>query len=120
MSTYSKLHLSASTNGIPVPIAATAIGSGTTIHTATNTASTFDEIWIALSNTDSVDHTVVVGWGGVTDPANLVSKTVLVPKNSGPTFYIPGMLLSGGLIVKMSADTTNVVNAQGYVNRISP
>lgn len=120
MTTYSRVLLSASTNGLPTKITATSIASGTTIHTATATSGAFDEIYIWLTNTDTVDHSVTIGWGGVTDPDNLVSKTVTVPKNSGPTPYIPGLILAGGLIVKMSADLANMINASGYVNRIAP
>lgn len=119
MASYTKFLLSGSTNGIPVKIAATA-SPGTTVHTATATSGAFDEIYIWLSNLDTVDRMVTIQWGGVTDPDDLISKTVTVSAKSGPTPYVPGLLLNGGLLVKIFADAANVITASGYVNRISP
>lgn len=120
MSTYTKKLLSASTNGLPVEVAATAIASGTLIHTATSVSGAFDEIYLWISNTDTADHEITLGWGAVTDPGALVSKTVKIPGNSGPTPYVMGMLVGGGVLIKAAADAANVLNLTGYVNSIAP
>lgn len=120
MSTYSRILLSQSTSGLPVKVAATAIASGTTIHTAVAGALSFDEVYLWVTNTDSSDRFLTIGWGGVTDPDNLVSKSVRIPSNSGPTPVVMGLVLNGGLLVKASADTANVLTISGYANRIAP
>ena len=59
MATYSKITLSGSTDGRPIKVAATA-SSGTTIHTGSSTATTYDEIWLyaQLNNPFSAALTV--------------------------------------------------------------
>lgn len=120
MANYARLLLSASTNGAPVKIAATAIATGTLLHTAINgSALQFDEVYIWVANTDTVDHTVTVGWGGVTDPDNITTKNYTIPANSPPIPILTGQVLNGGLPVKMAADVANVLTAFGFCNRIS-
>lgn len=119
MSTYSRILLGASTNGMPIKVVATAIGSGTLIHTATAVSGAIDEVYLWVSNLDSVDHFLTIGWGGVTDPDNLISKTVRIPANSGPTPFVMGLVLNGGLLIKASADAANLLMLSGYANRIT-
>jgi len=59
MATFSKQILSGSTDGKGIKVAATA-SSGTTIHTASSTATTLDEIWLyaQLNNPSSAALTV--------------------------------------------------------------
>lgn len=114
-----KIPLTGSTNGLPVKVAATAIASGTTIHTAQSGTSFIDEVWLWASNTDSSARTITVGHGGVTDPDNLTLKTVSLPANSGPICISPGLPLQNSLIVKIAASTANVVTISGYVIRQS-
>lgn len=59
MATFSKQILSGSTDGRGIKVAATA-SSGTTIHTASSTATTYDEIWLyaQLNNPFSAALTV--------------------------------------------------------------
>lgn len=114
-----KIPLSGSTNGKPIKVAATAIGSGTTIHTAQSGTSFIDEVWAWASNTDSTDRTLTIGHGGTTDPDDLTLKTVTIPANSGPVCISPGLPLQNSLIVKAAAGTANVVTISGYVIRQS-
>ncbi len=115
---YSRALLSGSTNGLPIPVAATAIASGTTIHTAIAGTASYDEIYVYASNTDSSDRTLTIGFGGVTDPTNLICKTVTIPANSPPIPIITGQNLQNGLIVKAAASVASVINLTGHVNRI--
>lgn len=119
MSNYSREVLSGSTDGMPVLIAAVAIASGTLIHTAIAGVAGIDEIYLSVTNTDTVDRLLTIGWGGVTDPDNLVCKSVLIPAKSGPTPIINGLNLRNGLLVKASCDAANIMLLTGYVNRIS-
>lgn len=119
MANYARQFLSGSTNGAPQKITQTAIASGDTVHTAINAANSFDEVYVWVCNPDIADHTITIGWGGVTDPDNLVCKSYTILANSPPVPILTGMSLGGGLLVKMAADVANKVIVFGHVNRIS-
>lgn len=102
---------SGSTNGLPVKIAASAT-PGTLFHTADPVA--LDDIYMSLTNTDTVDHTVTVEFGGPTAPDDNIK--FIVP--AGDTIpAIMGVPLTNSLTVKAFCDTANKVNMFGYVNR---
>jgi hypothetical protein len=112
--------LSGSTNGRPIKVAATSIGSGTTVHTATTetAADKFDEITLYATNTDTSDRPLTVGWGGTTDPDDLVLKAVTIPASSGPVAVVTGLRLNNGLVVRAACTTTaNVILITGVVIR---
>jgi hypothetical protein len=113
-----KIPLSGSTHGRPILVAATAIGSGTTIHTAqaTTTDGLGDEVVLYAYNSNSTAETLVIGFGGTTDPDDLIK--VSVPATSYVTI-LSGLLLRNALVVKASSTTTNKVNISGYVIRSS-
>ena len=114
-----KLPLSGSINGKPIKVAATAIGTGTTIHTAQSGTAFVDEAWLWATNTDSSARTLTVGHGGTTDPDDLTLKAVSLPANSGPICISPGLPLQNSLVVKAAASSANVVTISGYVIRQS-
>lgn len=127
MATFSKIALSASTNGmaIPIPTYAGAGNPATLVHTAHATA--LDEIWlwvVAYSNT-----TVLCGvqWG-----QNVATKEIVVPITysvpnpaqwnqalSGAYLIVPGLILSGGLTVRLYCSVGTSLVCYGYVNRIT-
>jgi hypothetical protein len=117
MATFSKLPLSASTNGQPVLVAATS-GTGTTIHTAVTGTSSLDEIWLYAHNTSSSSILLTLQWGGTTSPNNLIEVSIGA-EGTGAVLVAPGWLLNNGLLVRAFAGTTNLINIVGYVNRIS-
>lgn len=117
MATYSRLLLSGSTSGQPIKVVATAT-PGTLIHTAVAGASSFDEIYLWVTNTDTVTRTITIQWGGTTDPDNLIAKAYSITANSPPALIVPGLVLNGGLIVRAFASTANVLLVSGYVNEI--
>jgi hypothetical protein len=116
MATYSKVKLSESTSGKNVKVVATAT-AGTTIHTAVAGASDLDEIWLYACNTDSSDRKLTIEWGGTTSPDDLTEVTLTA--EAGWVLVVPGLLLNGGLLVKAFAAAANVVEMNGYVNRIT-
>ncbi len=118
MATFSPLILSGSTSGRPIKVAATSIGSGTTIHTAVAGAVAFDEITLYVTNTDTVARALTIGWGGTTDPDDLVMKTVSIPASVGPIPIVTRQRLNGGLVVKAAGDAANVLLITGQVDRI--
>ena len=119
MATFSKLTLSGSTDGRAIKIAQTAT-PGTTIHTGSATATTYDEIWLYAMNTDTSARKLTIEWGSTSSPDDLIEIT-LNPE-SGLVLIVPGLVLKGNatpLVVRAFAATTNVVTILGYVNRIT-
>ncbi len=119
MATFSKLTLSGSTDGRPIKVVATAT-AGTLIHTASSTATHYDEIWLYAMNTDTTARKLTIEFGGVSSPDDLIEITV--PPESGLTLVVPGLPIKGNataLIVRAFAATANVVTISGYVNRIA-
>ena len=117
--TFSKLVLSGSTDGKMIKVVQTAT-AGTTIHTGSATATTFDEIWLYAVNSDSTDRKLTIEWGGVASPDDLIEYTVKA--ENGLYLIVPGLVLKGNatpLVVKAFCATANVVSIAGYVNRIT-
>jgi len=121
MATFSKITLSSSTDGRPIKIAATAIAtSPTLIHTGSTTATTYDEVWIYAQNNHTADVALRLGFGGTTDPDDIIEFTVKT--KAGLYLIVPGLVLKGNstaLTVRAAAGTTNVISLSGYVNRIT-
>ena len=121
MATFNKELLSQSTDGRAIKVSATAIGtSPTLIHTGSATSTVLDEVWIYAQNNHTADVAVRIGFGGVTDPDDIIEYTV---KTKGGLYLIvPGLILKGNatpLTIRASAGTTNVISLSGYVNRIT-
>ena len=115
MATYSKQLLSGGTNGKNIEVAATS-SAGTTIHTAIAGTSDMDEVWLYACNTDSTDRKLTIEYGGTTSSDDLTEITITA--EAGWVLVCPGLLLQNGLVVKAFAAAANVVNINGFVNRI--
>lgn len=118
MATYSRILLSGSTSGRPIPVATTAT-LGTVIHTAVSGATSFDEVYAWASNVSSAAVALTVEWGGATDPGNHLVKQVSIPANSPPIPIATGYVLNGGLAMTAFASVTSAINFVGFVNRIA-
>lgn len=122
MTTYSKLCLQpagTTGTGLAIKVAATAT-AGTTIHTASSTATTIDEVWLYAVNSSTSSVKLTIEWGEATAPDGNVEVTIL--PEAGMVTIIPGFLLQGNAtakVVKAFAATTNVICIHGYVNRIT-
>ena len=114
MATFSKQLLSESTSGKGVLVVATAT-AGTTIHTAHATA--LDEVWLYAVNAHSADIALSLEWGEAAEPNDNIDFTV--PFESGLYLVVPGLLLSGSLVLKAFAATASEIVLHGYVNRIT-
>lgn len=121
MASFSKIALSSSTDGRPIKVVATAIAtSPTLIHTGSTTATTFDEVWIYAQNNHTADVALRLGFGGTTDPDDIIEFTVKT--KAGLYLIVPGLVLKGNataLTVRAAAGTANVISLAGYVNRIT-
>ena len=119
MATFTKNHISGSTDGRMIKIAAIAT-AGTTLHTGPTNTAQFHEVWLYAVNSDTSARKVTIEWGGVSSPDDLIEFTV--PAESGLYLIIPGLVLQGNatpLIVTAFSETANVVNIAGYVNEIA-
>ena len=119
MATYSKIHLSGSTDGKLIKVAQTAT-AGTTIHTGSATATTYDEVWLYAVNSDTSDRKLTIEYGGTSSPDDLIEQTITA--ESGLILIVPGLLIKGNatpLVVRAFAASANVVMIGGYVNRIT-
>ena len=114
MTTYTKVILSGSTNGRPVPVVATTT-PGTIIHTVA--AGFCDEFWLYVANTASGVVKLTIELGGTTAPGDLIEDTI--PFEGGLVLVIPGLPLDGGVVIRAFADTASVLNIVGWANRIS-
>lgn len=120
------MNLSGSTDGKPIKIAA-AGSPGTTVHTATSSATpgaggTWDEIWLwcysSVTVTDAAGSFLVrVQWGGTTSPDNLIEITV--PNQCGAFLLVAGLLLQNSAVVKVYSGVANKTTIMGFVNRIT-
>lgn len=119
MASFNKLVLSGSTDGAGILVAQTA-SAGTTIHTASTTTTTFDEVWLYAVNTDTTARKLTVEWATTTAPNGNIELTV--QPESGLYLVVPGLVLKGNatpLVVRAFAATANVIVIHGYVNRIT-
>ena len=119
MATFSKIALSGSTDGRMIKVAQT-VTAGTTLHTGSATATTFDEIWLYAVNSSASTVKLNVEWGGVTSPDDLIEFTV--PAEDGLYVIVAGLVIKGNatpLLVRAFAATAHVINIAGYVNRIT-
>lgn len=117
MATFSRVLLSGSTSGKPIPVAATAT-AGTLIHTSVSGASGFDELYVWVSNITGSTATLTLEDGGVTDPGDHAVKALAIPSNSPPIPILTGQVLNGGLVLRAFSGTASALNITGYVNRI--
>ena len=119
MATFSKEILSGSTDGRMIKVAATAT-AGTTLHTGSATATTFDEIWLYAVNSSASAVKLTIEWGGVTSPDDLIESTIV--SESGLVLISAGLIIKGNatpLVVRAFAASANVINIAGFVNRIT-
>ena len=108
----SKTKLSGSTNGKQIKVVATAT-AGTTIHTATASTTTWDEVWIWAVNSSASDVKLTIEWGEATAPDGNIELTI--PAEAGYVPVIPGLLIQNSLVVKAFAASANVIMLNGFV-----
>ena len=119
MATFTKNHLSGSTDGKMIKVAATAT-PGTTIHTGPTDTSHFHEVWLYAVNSDSTDRKLTLEFGGTAAPDDLIEFTVKA--ENGLYLIVPGLVLQGNasaLVVRAFAATADVISIAGYVNEIA-
>ena len=113
MAVFSKIELSAGTDGLAVLVAATAT-VGTTIHTAH--ASALDEVWLWAHCYDTTARKLTIEFGGV---AGKDTFEFTVPAEDGLYQVIPGLIITNSKLVTAFAATATSIGLVGYVNRIT-
>jgi hypothetical protein len=116
MAVYSGGPLSGSTNGRPIPIAATGT-PGTLLHTAVAGATAFDELYIWVSNVTAVAATLTLEFGGVSDPGDHLVKGYSIPANSPAIPIALGQMAQGGVAIRAFSGTASALNATGFYRR---
>ena len=119
MATFTKNHLSGSTDGKMIKVAQTAT-AGTLLHAGPTNTAHFHEVWLYAVNSDTTNRKLTIEWGGVASPDDLIEFTV--PAESGLYLLVPGLVLQGNataLNVRAFCATANVVSIAGYVNEIA-
>ena len=118
MATFTKKILSASTDGRPILVVATA-SSGTTIHTGSATATTLQEVWLYASNPSNTQYTLTVQFGGTTAIDDDI--VIPIPPQAGLFLISPGLILKGNatpLVIRAYASTASKITITGYINEI--
>jgi hypothetical protein len=110
-----RMHLSGSTNGLPIPVAATST-PGTTVHIVA-VAPGYDALWIFASNVTGSAATLTVEWGGTSDPGDHLVKAYSIAANSAPVPIALGQQLTGGVTVKAFSGTASAINLTGWAIR---
>jgi hypothetical protein len=121
MATFNKELLSESINGKAIKVSATAIGtSPTLIHTASTNPNVLDEVWLYAQNNHTADLAVRIGFGGTTDPDDIIEYTVKT--KAGLYLIVPGLILKGNataLTIRAACATVDKIFLSGYINRIT-
>lgn len=121
MATYTKGLLSATAaddgQAFQVPT------SWTLLHTGPTATTSYDEIWVYATNTDTLTNfTLYMGFGGDPSSNDDLEITQTIEKASGLRLIIPGLILQGNaspLTVYCNASQATSINLMGYVNHIT-
>lgn len=117
MASYSGGPLSGSTNGRPIPIAATST-PGTLLHTAISGTGAFDEVYLFASNVTAAAATLTVEFGGTSDPGDHLVKAYSIPANSLGIPIAVGQRVQGGVAIRAFSGTASAINVTGHYNRV--
>jgi hypothetical protein len=115
VASISKRILSGSTAGRLIAVSATS-SPGTTIHTAVAGLTDIDEVNLFAVNTSISDVLLSIEYGN-TGTAHEVD--FVIPGRVGLVDVVTKLLLQDGAVIRAYAETWNVLNIGGYVNRIT-
>ena len=120
MTSLSKLQLSNSVFGKQILVTGTGLLETTTIHSGVsgagaNVTGEMDEVYLYAYNSHSGDLELTVQWGGGLMADEM--KTT-IPFWAGRYLIIDGKLAMSGIQIEAYAESGNLINLDGYVNRI--
>jgi len=111
---YTKEFLFNSVDGRGIKLGASS-SPGTILHEV-SASPIKDEIWMWATNTDSVDRTITIQFGGTGSPEDNIKH--IVPAGQ-QILVCPGLVLSNAVTVRAYGSSGNVLVVHGFVNRIS-
>jgi len=117
MATYTKIVLTGSTDGAPIPITDSAT-PGQTVHTAHATAE--DEIYLWACNTHATDAAEVTIEMDISASAANKFTYFNIPANGGLIPVSPGLILTNSKLCTVFADATAKIVITGWVIRYTP
>ena len=121
MATFTKNHLSNSTDGKGIKVVQIAT-AGTLIHTGPTNTAPLHEVWLYAVNSSASSVKLTLEWGEATAPDGNIEVTIL--PEAGLVTIIPGLILLGdgsaATTIRAFAGTADVIMLSGYVNRITP
>lgn len=111
--------LSGSTHGAGIKVTGTSSAADVTVHTAINSATSRDEVYLFAQNNDADGEvrTLTIAFGGETSPDNLIH--VPIPCKAGLVPVLPGIPLRNNLVVGAWADEADDVILYGWVHRVT-
>ena len=116
MATYEKIKLSESTDGRGIGIGT----SATAIHNSASGTTSWDEIWLWVTNNDilNADEVLTIYWGDSPTRANSIEENITI--STGLKLVISGLILQNGESVSGFGDNDpSALTVFGYVNRIT-
>ena len=117
MGTYSKIILSGSTDGEPIPLTATAPSAANLLHTAvTGAADSIDEIWIYAQPQVTTAFLLSLSLGATTVTAR-IRQTITGDDKKGLILVAPGLVARNAKVLKAWVTTTSICEIWGFVNR---
>ena len=115
--TFTKLKLSGSTDGLGI-LVDDAASAGKTIHTGPTDTDQMDEVWIYAANYDTTDRKLTIEYG-TASAGGIIEQTITA--EAGLTLVIPGLVIVGNSspkVIAAFAATTSAIQLFGYANRI--
>jgi hypothetical protein len=101
--------------GVPILVTGTDTAGAVTLHTATSTVDTHDDLCITAANAHTADIDLTIEFGaGQANPT-----IVTVPAKAGFTLVLDKVRVSGGVVVKAYAGTANKVRVALSINRVT-
>jgi hypothetical protein len=99
-----------------IKIIGTSAGAATLLHNAVSGTAQIDEVYVNLTNTSLATVLATLCIGGTSSACQMM---VNIPPQTGWTVGLNGESLNNGLAVSAFAATANVLNARGWINRLS-
>lgn len=108
--TYSVVPLSTSTDFRGIKITATSLASGVTLHAA-QAGTLPDLVCLEAYNSDTVARPLKLGWGGVTEPDDVLAFLLL----AGQTILIVHQRpIRNSLVIKAASETLTWIDGVSY------
>ena len=124
MATYTKVKLSASDDGLGIPVSVMGNAPNldkTDIHEPPNGTTSWDEVWIWATNYSASDKELTIYYGGQTFQNTFAAFSIVqtISSQSGLKLVVPGVVVQDEHLIEAIASANNAVVLYGYVNRIT-